>query len=316
AKLRLEMEMERLRQTNSKDIDSKDEEVEEIRQSFSKKLRQMEVQLEEEYDDKQKVLKERRELETKLCSAKEEVSHVDVETEKRLRKDLKRTKALLADAQIMLDHMKNNAPVRGRYAQLKNQLEESEFTCAAAVKARKSMEVEMEDLHVQMEDISKAKQALEEQFSRLQREKNDLQSRIEEDQEDMNELVKKHKSAVSQVSFIAAPTSPTAFTTTGCSEPGARSSDLQAQLEDALKGEAGGPGEEPSLAGAHIHGSYTEMKRSHQGRIRPMQALQSQLDFKEQSTVDKSQVGRQEAKVRELETKLEFEKTQVKRLET
>jgi len=46
-----------------------------------------------------------------------------------------------------------------------------------------------------------------------------------------------------------------------------------------------------------------------------MQALQSQLDFKEQSTVDKSQVGRQEAKVRELETKLEFEKTQVKRLE-
>lgn len=39
AKLRLEMEMERLRQTNSKDIDSKDEEVEEIRQSFSKKVR-------------------------------------------------------------------------------------------------------------------------------------------------------------------------------------------------------------------------------------------------------------------------------------
>jgi len=41
-----------------------------------------------------------------------------------------------------------------------SQLEESEFTCAAAVKARKSMEVEMEDLHVQMEDISKAKQAV------------------------------------------------------------------------------------------------------------------------------------------------------------
>ena len=34
----------------------------------------MEVQLEEEYDDKQKVLKERRELEAKLCSAKEEVN--------------------------------------------------------------------------------------------------------------------------------------------------------------------------------------------------------------------------------------------------
>lgn len=40
------------------------------------------------------------------------------------------------------------------------QLEESEFTYVAAVKARKSMEVEIEDLHIQMEDISKTKQAV------------------------------------------------------------------------------------------------------------------------------------------------------------
>lgn len=41
---------------------------------------------------------------------------------------------------------------------------------------------------------------LEEQLSRLQREKNEVQSRLEEDQEDMNELMKKHKAAVAQVS--------------------------------------------------------------------------------------------------------------------
>ncbi|XP_070983768.1 unconventional myosin-XVIIIa-like isoform X7 [Oncorhynchus clarkii lewisi] len=218
AKLRLEMETERLRQTHSKEIESKDEEVEEIRQSCSKKLKQIEVQLEEEFNDKQRVLRERRELETKLLSAQDQVIPRDVETEKRLRKDLKRTKALLADAQIMLDHMKNNAPSKREIAQLKNQLEESEFTCAAAVKARKSMEVEIEDLHVQMDDISKAKQALEEQLSRLLREKNDLQSRMEEDQEDMNELMKKHKSAVVQ-----------------STQNLAQISDLQAQLEEALK---------------------------------------------------------------------------------
>ncbi|XP_069390665.1 unconventional myosin-XVIIIa isoform X9 [Paralichthys olivaceus] len=218
AKLRLEMEMERLRQTHSKDIESKDDEVEEIRQSCSKKLKQMEVQLEEEYDEKQKVLKERRELESKLLSAQDKVRSGDMETEKRLRKDLKRTKALLADAQIMLDHIKNNAPSKREIAQLKNQLEESEFTCAAAVKSRKSMEVEIEDLHVQMEDISKMKQALEEQLSRVQREKNDVQSRMEEDQEDLNELMKKHKAAVAQ-----------------SAQNLAQISDLQAQLEDALK---------------------------------------------------------------------------------
>ncbi|XP_044058240.1 unconventional myosin-XVIIIa isoform X3 [Siniperca chuatsi] len=218
AKLRLEMEMERLRQTHSKEIESKDDEVEEIRQSCNKKLKQMEVQLEEEYDEKQKVLKEKRELESKLLSAQDKERGGDIETEKRLRKDLKRTKALLADAQIMLDHIKNNAPSKREIAQLKNQLEESEFTCAAAVKARKSMEVEIEDLHVQMEDISKTKQALEEQLSRLQREKNDLQSRMEEDQEDLNELMKKHKAAVAQ-----------------SAQNLAQISDLQAQLEEALK---------------------------------------------------------------------------------
>lgn len=38
------------------------------------KLKQMEVQLEEEYDEKQKVLKERRDLESKLLSAQDKVS--------------------------------------------------------------------------------------------------------------------------------------------------------------------------------------------------------------------------------------------------
>ncbi|XP_075627967.1 unconventional myosin-XVIIIa isoform X8 [Balearica regulorum gibbericeps] len=273
AKLRLEMEMERLRQTHAKEVESRDEEVEEIRQSCQKKLKQMEVQLEEEYEDKQKVLREKRELESKLSAVSEQANQRDFETEKRLRRDLKRTKALLADAQIMLDHLKNNAPSKREIAQLKNQLEESEFTCAAAVKARKSMEVEIEDLHLQIDDLAKAKAALEEQLSRLQREKNEVQSRLEEDQEDMNELMKKHKAAVAQASRDLA-----------------QMNDLQAQLE--------------------------EVSKEKQELQEKLQGLQSQLEFLEQSMVDKSLVSRQEAKIRELETRLEFERTQVKRLES
>ncbi|NWW48845.1 MY18A protein, partial [Pedionomus torquatus] len=273
AKLRLEMEMERLRQTHAKEVESRDEEVEEIRQSCQKKLKQMEVQLEEEYEDKQKVLREKRELESKLSAVSEQANQRDFETEKRLRRDLKRTKALLADAQIMLDHLKNNAPSKREITQLKNQLEESEFTCAAAVKARKSMEVEIEDLHLQIDDLAKAKGALEEQLSRLQREKNEVQSRLEEDQEDMNELMKKHKAAVAQASRDLA-----------------QMNDLQAQLE--------------------------EVNKEKQELQEKLQGLQSQLEFLEQSMVDKSLVSRQEAKIRELETRLEFERTQVKRLES
>ncbi|XP_058645176.1 unconventional myosin-XVIIIa isoform X10 [Onychostoma macrolepis] len=273
AKLRLEMEMERLRQTHSKELDSKDEEVEDIRLSCSKKLKQMEVQLEEEYEDKQRVLKEKRDLESKLMIAQEQVGQRDVETEKRLRKDLKRTKVLLADAQMMLDHLKSNVPSKREIGALKNKLEESEFACTASVKARKSMELEIEDLHIQMDDITKAKMALEEQISRLQREKNNLQSRFEEDQEDMNELMKKHKAAVAQSTRDLA-----------------QISDLQAQVEEAMK-----------------------EKQEIQDKLH---SLQSQLEFQEQSMVEKSLVSRQEAKIRELETKLEYERTQTKRLES
>lgn len=51
-----------------------------------------------------------------------QVNRRDFESEKRLRKDLKRTKALLADAQLMLDHLKNSAPSKREIAQLKNQV--------------------------------------------------------------------------------------------------------------------------------------------------------------------------------------------------
>lgn len=62
-----------------------------------------------------------------------QVSQRDVETEKRLKKDLKRTKVLLADAQIMLDHLKSNAPSKREIAQLKNQvcLSTEHFTVSA-----------------------------------------------------------------------------------------------------------------------------------------------------------------------------------------
>lgn len=49
--------------------------------------------------------------------------------------------------------------------------------------------------------------------------------------------------------------------------------------------------------------------------LRQLHSLQSQLEFQEQSMVEKSLVCRQEAKIRELETKLEYERTQIKRLE-
>uniref|UniRef100_A0AAQ5XXJ2 Myosin XVIIIAa n=1 Tax=Amphiprion ocellaris TaxID=80972 RepID=A0AAQ5XXJ2_AMPOC len=283
AKLRLEMEMERQRQTHSKEIESKDEEVEEIRRSCSKKLKQMEVQLEEEYEDKQKVLRERRDLESKLLNAQDQVSQRDVETEKRLKKDLKRTKVLLADAQIMLDHLKSNAPSKREIAQLKNQLEESEFTCAAAVKARKGMEIEIEDLHIQMEDVAKTKMSLDEQVGRLQREKNDLQSRMEEDQEDLNELMKKHKAAVAQSARDLS-----------------QISDLQAQLEEATK--------EKQEIQEKLHSLQSQLEFQEQSMVEKSLVSRQEAKIRELETkleYERTQIKRLESLVGRLKENLE-----------
>ncbi|KAG7273518.1 hypothetical protein CRUP_029494 [Coryphaenoides rupestris] len=58
-----------------------------------------------------------------------------------------------------------------------------------------------------------------------------------------------------------------------------------------------------------------ELMKKHKAAVSQLHSLQSQLEFQEQSMVEKSLVSRQEAKIRELDTKLEYERTQIKRLE-
>ena len=60
------MSSENTRKKNLAELEEKDQEMEELRTSTQKKLRSMEVQMEEEYQERQSVLREKRELERKL----------------------------------------------------------------------------------------------------------------------------------------------------------------------------------------------------------------------------------------------------------
>lgn len=67
--------------------------------------------------------------------------------------------------------------------------------------------MEVHDLQQQLEDISKSKKESEERCMQLSRDNNDLQTQLEENDEDSAELMKKYKAAVSQVSDPACPSS-------------------------------------------------------------------------------------------------------------
>ncbi|XP_053325374.1 unconventional myosin-XVIIIb [Spea bombifrons] len=199
-RLRFEMEIERMKQMHLKELEDKEEELEDIRQSCQRRLRQFEMQLEQEYEEKQMVLHEKQDLEGLIGTLCEQIGHRDFDVEKRLRRDLKRTHALLADLQLLVASMGDSGPPvdRGELERVHIQLEESEARFAEADKSHKSLHLELESLRMELDNISRNKAMADEQLFQLQHEKTDLLKRIDEDQEDLNELMKKHKALIAQ----------------------------------------------------------------------------------------------------------------------
>ncbi|GCC21395.1 hypothetical protein chiPu_0019865, partial [Chiloscyllium punctatum] len=105
--LRFEIEMERLKDIHLKELEDKEEELEDVRKSCQRRLRQLEMQLEQEFEERQLILHEKQDLEGLVGTLCEQIGHRDFDVEKRLRRDLRRKNALLADAQLLLGTMQD-----------------------------------------------------------------------------------------------------------------------------------------------------------------------------------------------------------------
>ncbi|XP_040915417.1 unconventional myosin-XVIIIb-like isoform X2 [Toxotes jaculatrix] len=275
--MRFEMEMERMKQIHQKELEDKEEELEDVHKSSQRRLRQLEMQLEQEYEEKQMVIHEKHDLEGLIATLCDQVGHRDFDVEKKLRRDLKRTHALLADAQLLLstvDSSGQNLPngSKEQIERLHCQVEESEVRRLEAESIQTTLSQELENTQIELENICKQKSVVDEQLALLQHEKVDLLKRLEEDQEDLNELMKKHKALIAQSSSDIS-----------------QIRELQAELEEVKK---------------QRHSLQEELQQS-----------VSRVQFLESSTVGRSIVSKQEARVCDLENKLEFQRGQVKRFE-
>ncbi|XP_071038996.1 unconventional myosin-XVIIIa isoform X1 [Parasteatoda tepidariorum] len=201
AKLRLEMSLEKVRQEHRREASVREEEIEEIRASFSKKIKNLEAQLESEQDERHQLMKQKHELERRIYELADQPPPQDPEIERRLRRDLKRTKALLRDAQSMLEHTREGQSSKTLIRQLKNQLEDSEFAKVTAVKARQAIEAELQECQSQLEEVTRVKNEAESRCLQLSREKSAIQTQLEEAEEEMAEVMKKYKAAVAQMSI-------------------------------------------------------------------------------------------------------------------
>ncbi|XP_036908274.1 unconventional myosin-XVIIIb isoform X2 [Sturnira hondurensis] len=197
---RFELEIERMKQMHQKDREDQEEELEDVRQSCQKRLRQLEMQLEQEYEEKQMVLHEKQDLEGLIGTLCDQIGHRDFDVEKRLRRDLRRTHALLSDVQLLLGTMEDGktSVSKEELEKVHSQLEQSEAKCEDALKTQKALTADLESMHSELENMTRSKSLVDEQLYRLQFERADLLKRIDEDQDDLNELMQKHKDLIAQ----------------------------------------------------------------------------------------------------------------------
>ncbi|XP_046684011.1 unconventional myosin-XVIIIa isoform X3 [Homalodisca vitripennis] len=203
AKLRLEMSLEQVRKENKKELAQRDEELEEVRCNVQKKVRALECQLENEHEERTLLLRERHEMERRLAEYEERNhsrNHSDQEMLNRLKRDLKRTKALLRDAQTTIEQSRTDTPNKALIRQLRNQLEDAECARAVAVKARQAAEGERTEALATLEDATRARTEAEERASALMRERSQLQSQLDENEEELADVLKKYRATVQQLS--------------------------------------------------------------------------------------------------------------------
>ncbi|XP_076684276.1 unconventional myosin-XVIIIa isoform X3 [Andrena cerasifolii] len=203
AKLRLEMSIEQQRKEMRKEMQQRDEELDEVRGNALKKVKALESQLETEHEERTILLREKHELDRRLVAIEEQdraerVAEADIM--QRLKRDFKRTKALLRDAQTMLERSKGDSTGKAALRQLKNQLEDAECARAAAVKAKQALEQEWNESQASLEEALRQRSEAEERANVANRERTELLSQLEENEEELAQVLKKYRAAVQQVS--------------------------------------------------------------------------------------------------------------------
>lgn len=272
-KIKVEMEMAMIKKEQRKETQDKDEELEEVRAASTKKLKALEQQLEQEHEDRVSLLREKHDLEAKLGRFQDILERSgDEEQVSKLKKDLKRTKALLRDAQIMMERSQEGSN-KVLLRQLKNQMEDAEFARTAAIKSKQNAELELVDVQAQLEDLIRSKNELDEKCSKLGREKADLGSQIEENEEDLQEVMRKYKASVANITTD------------------------QATINDQA-------------------GIISDIEEERNKLKEQLAEMSIRIESLQGESVTTAQHKRLELKIRELETKLELEKTTRGRMET
>jgi myosin-18 len=156
------MENQRLEQQVKKGAETREEEHDRHVNQLNKKIKLLEEQLDREYEEKSAAQRAKRDAEYQLAEAKEQALRRDPEAEKRLRKALRKSKALLHDTQEMLqlEQTKNSAGGRTNVRALRNELDDVRDQLEQALRAKRKFEEELEDRQQSLMDMTRDRETV------------------------------------------------------------------------------------------------------------------------------------------------------------
>ena len=135
SKMRLEMEITQIKKDFRREIQMKEDDIEDIRMNNNKRVKALEAQLETEHEERMGFLREKHDLESKVMNLQDMLERSgDEDLVIKLKRDLKRTKALLRDAQLYMEKNQNDGTNKVIVRQLKNQVCDGCFTVAPMLK--------------------------------------------------------------------------------------------------------------------------------------------------------------------------------------
>ena len=124
SKMKLEVELQQMKKDSRRELQSKEDELEDARAASVKKLKSLEQQLEQEHEERMGQVREKHELESKIMNLQDLLDRSgDEELVLKLKRDLKRTKALLRDAHLFMEKNQQDGTNKVIMRQLKNQVE-------------------------------------------------------------------------------------------------------------------------------------------------------------------------------------------------
>ncbi|XP_014673323.1 PREDICTED: unconventional myosin-XVIIIa-like, partial [Priapulus caudatus] len=202
-KQKLEKNLEKMREDYQRELDEKDNELDAIKGKTMQRLVEAtgSQQLSGEKTSASCWLRDQT---TRLQSDRrispllqlQQTPKRDVVKEKKLKRELHKTRALLKDAQSIIEHKQEKEPKRDQVKQIKKQLEEAELGKSIAIKAKQTLEEEVQELQQQLEDIHREKRIasakrLKDTIERIQAERlTELKAQQQQGQRELDALLR------------------------------------------------------------------------------------------------------------------------------